>query len=81
MLGRWVNRLIDQASDGPSIILIIENKSVGCWLGLRALKTLYFYFKVIKDLKNKLKGLLQIILQEIILGTSDAWSMRRSVLY
>ena len=52
MLGRWVDHLIDQVSDGPSIILR-ENKTVGCWLGLwlglRALKTLYFYFcKIIK---------------------------------
>ena len=52
-----------------------------CWLGLRALKTLYFYFcKVIKKFeKNKLKRFLQRILQEImkeiILGTSDAWSI------
>ena len=57
---------------------------MGCWLGLRALKTLYFYFcRVLKKLKkNKLKGFLQRILQEImnkiILGTSGAWSMRRS---
>ena len=28
----------------------IVNKTVGCWLGLRAIKTLYFYFcKVIKN--------------------------------
>ena len=39
----WVDRLIDQVSDGPSIILI-ENKTVCCWLGLRALKTLFFKF-------------------------------------
>ena len=38
-LGRWDKRLIDQASDVPSIIFffIISYK-------LRALKTLYFYF-------------------------------------
>jgi hypothetical protein len=40
----------------------IENKTVGYWLGIRELKTLYFYFcKVIKKLKNILKGLLQKI--------------------
>ena len=34
-MGRFVDRLIDQASDGPSIILIVEKKkTVGCWLGL-----------------------------------------------
>ena len=27
MLGRWVDGLIDQASDSPSIILKIENKN------------------------------------------------------
>ena len=54
MLGHWVDHLIDQASDGPSDILI-ERKSVGCWLGLRALKTLYFYFcKVIKNLIERI---------------------------
>ena len=31
------------------LFLYIENETVDCWLGLRALKTLYFYFcKVIK---------------------------------
>ena len=34
MLGRWDKRLIDQASDVPSIIFIISYR-------LRALKTLY----------------------------------------
>ena len=47
-LGHWVYHLIDQVSDGPSIILI-ENKTVGCWLGLRALKTLYFYFGKVSE--------------------------------
>ena len=55
------------------LFLYIENETVDCWLGLRALKTLYFYFcKVIKK-KKKLKGFFQRILQEImkkmILGT------------
>ena len=42
----WVDRLIDQLSDGPSIILIDRKKpgAVGCWLGLVGLKTLYLYF-------------------------------------
>ena len=49
-LGHWVDHIIEQASDGPSIFLI-EDKTVGCWLGLRALKTLYFYFcKFIKKI-------------------------------
>ena len=52
---------------------LIENKTAICWLGLRALKTLYFYIY-----KNKLKGFLQEIMKKIILGTSDAWSMRQS---
>ena len=44
MLGRWVDRLINQAH-----------------------KIHYFYFcKVIKKYKNKLKGFLQRILQEIM---------------
>ena len=48
MIG-WVDPIIDQASDDPNIILIDENKTVGSWLGLRALKALYFYFcKVMK---------------------------------
>ena len=45
--GHWVNHLIEQASDGPTIILID-------WLGLRAFKILYFYFcKVIKKIIRK----------------------------
>ena len=53
------------------------------WLGIRALKSLNFYFcKFVKlQKKNKLKGFLQRILQEImkkiILGTSDDWSLSR----
>ena len=38
MLGCWVDRLIDQVSDGPSIILLIKNKAVGCWLEIRQSK-------------------------------------------
>ena len=39
-LGHWVDRLIDHASDCPSITLIdLKQKS-----GLLALKTLYSYF-------------------------------------
>ena len=46
-LGRWDERLIDQASDVPSIIFFIISYR------LRALKTLYFYFcKVLKKLKK-----------------------------
>ena len=54
---------------------------MGCWLGLRTLKTLYFC-KVMKNKTNKLKGFLQRILKEImkkkLFGTSDTGSMRRS---
>ena len=54
---RWDDRLIDQASDVPSIISY----------RLRVLKTLYSYFcKFIKKYKNKLKQFLQRILQEIM---------------
>ena len=60
MLGCWVDRLTDQTSDGPS-------KTTGCWLELRALKTLYFYFcKTIRSKINELKGVFQRILQEIM---------------
>ena len=48
-----------------------------CWLGLRALKTLYFCIVI----KKELKKILQRILQENekkILGTSDPRSIRRS---
>ena len=46
-LGRWDKRLIDHASDVPSIIFFIISYT------LRALKTLYFYFcKFIKKKKN-----------------------------
>ena len=57
---------------------------MGCWLGLRALKTLYFYFcKVIKKIKKVnwkdfCKEFCKKLWKNIILGTSDAWSMRRS---
>ena len=66
MLSHWVDRLINQEPDGQSTILINWNKTVGCWLGLRAIKTLYFY-------KNFARTY-----DEIILGKSDSWSMRRS---
>ena len=75
LLGRWSKWIVDQASDVPSIIFLSS------FLILGTLKTLYFYFcNFIKKIENKLKGLLQRILQEfmkkkIILGTSDAWSM------
>ena len=42
MLGCWVDHLIDQVQ--------IENKIVGCQLGLAALKTLYFDFIKLKDI-------------------------------
>jgi hypothetical protein len=66
---------VDEVSDVPGNFFFIISYR------LRALKTLYFYFcKVIKNHKNKLKGFLQRILQEImkkILGPSDAWSKSR----
>ena len=45
-LGRWDERLIDQASDVSSIIFFIFSYS------LRALKTLYFYEKKIETIQN-----------------------------
>ena len=55
---------------------------MGCWLGLRTLKTLNFYFcKVIKKLIERIfakkfaRNYEKIIL---VLWTSDAWSMRWS---
>ena len=46
---------------------------------LRALKTLYFYLcKGIKNKKNKLKGFLQRILQEIM-KKDNTWNIRRLV--
>ena len=56
---------------------------MGCWLGLWALKTLYFYHcKVLKKYKNKLRGYFKDfwkkLWKKIILGTSDDWSLRRS---
>jgi hypothetical protein len=79
MLGCWVDCLIDQESDGPSIILIDEKKTVGCWLGLRALKTLYFYFcKFIKkNWTDFCQEFCNKLWKKIILGTSFAWLMRR----
>ena len=53
---------------------LIENKTVGCWFGLRAVKTLYFC-KVIERWNNKLKGFLQIILQEIM-KKNYTWNIR-----
>ena len=51
---------------------------MGCWLGLRALKTLYFC-KVIKKIERIFaKNFAKNYEKKIILGTSDAWSMRRS---
>ena len=45
-----------------SIVPSIENKTVGCWFELRALKTLYFYFCKLKE--YKLKGFLQEIMKK-----------------
>ena len=60
-LGRWFDRLMDQASDVPSIIFFIVSYR------LRALQTLYFYvFKVIKKYKKIIERILQRILQEIM---------------
>jgi hypothetical protein len=61
---------------------------VGCWLGLRALKTLYFYFcRFIKKIEKKIekifaknfaKNFARNYEKKIILGTSDTWSMKQS---
>ena len=77
MLGRWDKRLVDEASDVPSIIFFII-----CYR-LRALKTLYFYLcKIIKHKKKNgtifAKNFARNHEKKIILGTSDAWLMSRS---
>ena len=49
---------------------------MGCWLGLRALKTLYFDFcKVIKKIIERIiaKNFARND-EKMILGTSDVWS-------
>ena len=57
---------------------------MGCWLGLRALKKFYFYFgKVAKNFKKSIekifaKNLAGSYEEKLIIGTFDAWSMRRS---
>ena len=53
---------------------------MGCWLGLRALKTLYLYLcKVIKkNWKDFCKEFCKKLWKKIILGASDTWSMRWS---
>ena len=70
-MGRWDERLINQASDVPSI----------CFFIIRALKDLYFYFcKFIKKNQKIIetifaKNFARFYEKEIMLGTSDAWSM------
>ena len=52
---------------------------MGCWLGLRALKTRNFYFcQVIKKIKNKLKGFLQRILQEVM-RKNNTWNIDEKI--
>ena len=46
---------------------------MGYWLGLRALKILYFYYK---KLRYDLKQFLQRILQEIM-KKNNTWNIRR----
>ena len=68
----WVAGSIVSSTKGPMVQVLfwwIENKTVDCWFGLRALKTLYFCF--CKEFSKKLW-------KKKILRTSDAWSMRQS---
>ena len=69
LLGRWDKRIIDQESDVPSIFFFILFIDLGH-------SKLFILFLQLYN-KNKLKGFLQRILQEImkkkIIGTSDAW--------
>ena len=49
---------------------------MGHWLGVRALKTFYFYFcKVIRKIVDRIseKNFARNYENRIILGTSDAW--------
>ena len=50
---------------------------MGCWLGLRALKTLIFIFVKFKKKIERIfaKNFARNYKKKIILGTSDAWSM------
>ena len=73
----WVDRFINQV-----LFWLIGNKTSGCWHGFMALKTLYFYFcKFIKkyfkiNWKDFCKEFCRNYEKIIILGTTDAWSMR-----
>ena len=51
---------------------------MGCWLGLRALKTFYFCKVIKKNTKLELKAFLQRILQEIV-KKNNTWNIRRLV--
>ena len=63
-LGRWDKRLVDQASDIPSIFFffIISSR-------LRALKTIIFFFVILRVFAKNFARFFEKI---IILGTSDA---------
>ena len=55
MLGRWVHRLINQASEGAGIILLgrLKIKQGVAGLNLEHSKLFIFHFcKVIKNIKN-----------------------------
>ena len=68
MLGCWVARTIVSLTKGLMFQVLFT-------YGLRALKTLYFYFcKIIKN-ENELKGFLQRILQEIM-EKNNTWNTR-----
>ena len=51
---------------------------MGCWLGLKALKTLNFFLLSYKRIEKKLKEFLQRILQEIM-KKNDTWNIRHLV--
>ena len=65
-LGCWVARLINQASDGPSIILIDWKKNSGLLAWTYDTQNFFIFVKLYKNKKDKLKGFLQRILQEIM---------------
>ena len=77
MLGRWDKRIVDQASDVPSIIFFFM---ISCRILCKNTFNLFVYFFK-KNTKIKVKSFecpkSIKSLKRIILGTSDAWSTIR----
>ena len=73
-MGRWDKRLVDQASDVPSIIFFHDflQNSLQNPFNLFS----YFFYKITK-MKIKSFECPKVIksMKKIILGTSDSWSM------